>query len=283
MRQARAFLFPLICFLIAAFLFSPVPRTNHTSFRIVFPVLPTREEMLASLCKRIRPSSFVEVGVQRGRFAHAILSYCPTVSAYVGVDLWAAQKFCDDGSNALDVEQERFYQEARANLAGFDGRWRLVRSDSIAAASAFADSSLDFVYLDARHDYRSVAEDIRAWAPKVRAGGVLSGHDFVDAHELPGDALWVQYKDGTVSHASKAVRSAVTEFAESAQRQVFYTHTAFFFFPPRLPVALLSLRSLPAVPLYRRELVEVPCEHCVDIAHYHNPLAQNAGQSVRGL
>ena len=37
---------------------------------------------------------------------------------------------------------------------------------------------MDIVFLDADHKYKSVKEDIEAWYPKVRKGGILSGHDF---------------------------------------------------------------------------------------------------------
>jgi hypothetical protein len=36
---------------------------------------------------------------------------------------------------------------------------------------------LDFVFIDAAHDYNSVAEDIRMWHSKVNPGGFLIGHD----------------------------------------------------------------------------------------------------------
>jgi hypothetical protein len=42
----------------------------------------------------------------------------------------------------------------------------------------FADWSLDWVHLDARHDYASVKADIGAWLPKIRKGGWLSGDDY---------------------------------------------------------------------------------------------------------
>ena len=55
---------------------------------------------------------------------------------------------------------------------------QLVISDSVAAADLFADGSLAWVHIDARHDYESVVADINAWAPKVRPGGWLSGDDY---------------------------------------------------------------------------------------------------------
>jgi len=40
------------------------------------------------------------------------------------------------------------------------------------------DQSLDFVFIDAQHDYHSVKKDIELWAPKVKPGGLISGHDY---------------------------------------------------------------------------------------------------------
>ena len=34
------------------------------------------------------------------------------------------------------------------------------------------------VFIDGLHDFESVREDIRAWATKVRHGGILAGHDY---------------------------------------------------------------------------------------------------------
>jgi hypothetical protein len=37
---------------------------------------------------------------------------------------------------------------------------------------------LDFVFLDAAHDYDNVKADITAWRSKVKSGGYLGGHDY---------------------------------------------------------------------------------------------------------
>ncbi len=54
-----------------------------------------------------------------------------------------------------------------------------------------ADQSLDFVYLDARHDFQGVFSDLIAWWPKLRIGGVIAGHDYCDG-ELPEGDFFVQ-------------------------------------------------------------------------------------------
>jgi hypothetical protein len=68
---------------------------------------------------------------------------------------------------------------------GFADRIQLLLSDSVSAAALFADDSLAWVHLDARHDYDSVRADIAAWLPKVRPGGWLSGDDY-DEWQWPG-------------------------------------------------------------------------------------------------
>src|ERR1051325_7869364 len=67
---------------------------------------------------------------------------------------------------------------------GFGEKITLIISDSVSAAGLFGDASLDWVHLDARHDYASVKADIEAWLPKVKAGGWLSG-DHYDTQKWP--------------------------------------------------------------------------------------------------
>ena len=56
----------------------------------------------------------------------------------------------------------------------------LIVTDSLTASQFFPDRSLDWVHLDARHDFESVKADILAWRPKIRSGGWLSGDDYYE-------------------------------------------------------------------------------------------------------
>lgn len=57
----------------------------------------------------------------------------------------------------------------------------LIKSDSSAAASLFENESLDFVFIDGNHWYDYVKKDIEAWLPKIKKGGMISGHDYQEA------------------------------------------------------------------------------------------------------
>ena len=83
-------------------------------------------------------------------------------------------------------------------LAASDRRVGLLRAYSPAAAKEFADGWLDFVYVDANHSYPAVAADLHAWWPKVRPGGFLAGHDYVD---------------GVIGGSVYGVKTAVADFA----------------------------------------------------------------------
>ena len=61
---------------------------------------------------------------------------------------------------------------------GYSDMISLIIADSVVASRLFATASVDWVHLDARHDYASVKTDIQAWLPKVKPGGWLSGDDY---------------------------------------------------------------------------------------------------------
>jgi GT2 family glycosyltransferase/predicted O-methyltransferase YrrM/predicted Zn-dependent protease len=86
--------------------------------------------------------------------------------------------------------------EANLRRHGVRDRVAVLEAPSVEAAASFPDGSLDFVFIDADHAYKSVKADVRAWLPKVRPGGVLAGHDYDAAgvaravrEELPAGAV----------------------------------------------------------------------------------------------
>ncbi len=133
-------------------------------------------------------SRFVEVGCYLGR---SICSLGEVVSEagrdirIVGVD--TARGSGPEGSaehdahgSAVDHGGGTFAGLLHRNIidCGLVDAIQLIISDSVAAADFFADGSLAWVHIDARHDYDSVVADINAWEPKVRPGGWLSGDDY---------------------------------------------------------------------------------------------------------
>ncbi len=103
------------------------------------------------------------------------------------VDTWAGSPGDWSGNMAATVGPGEVYNQFVLNCQEYitEGCIRPERLASLEAAPMFRDESMDFVFIDANHDYEAVKADIEAWLPKVRPGGVLCGHDYSDG-PLPG-------------------------------------------------------------------------------------------------
>lgn len=53
------------------------------------------------------------------------------------------------------------------------------RCDSSQSSGLFEGKSVDFVFIDASHEYKHTVKDIESWLPKMKNGGILSGHDYI--------------------------------------------------------------------------------------------------------
>lgn len=145
----------------------------------------TRDQIPELLNRRGLVATGIEIGVKRAGYSEFVLAHWRG-QLLISVDPWSEAPSDEyrDRANVAQAEQERYYRTARTRLARFGGRSEIWRTTSVEAAARVADASLDFVYIDARHDRESVLEDIAAWYPKVRPGGIVAGHDYVDG-DLP--------------------------------------------------------------------------------------------------
>jgi len=55
-----------------------------------------------------------------------------------------------------------------------------IKKTSIEASLEVKNKSADLVIIDGSHQYNDVLDDIKAWIPKVKTGGILAGDDFSD-------------------------------------------------------------------------------------------------------
>ncbi|KAG2427390.1 hypothetical protein HYH02_014610 [Chlamydomonas schloesseri] len=153
----------------------------------------------------------VELGVQRAHYAADMLSKWPSCTRYYLVDIWRQQVNYEDLANVDNKEQEKILQEAKANVARFGSKVVFLRNFTYEAAKAITEP-LDFVYVDARHDYCGTYEDIELFWPKLRNGGVMAGHDYLEAPQVKtiSNQNWAKCHNGTEHQG--AVKGAVDDF-----------------------------------------------------------------------
>mmetsp|Transcript_23343 Transcript_23343/g.52725 ORF Transcript_23343/g.52725 Transcript_23343/m.52725 type:complete len:307 (+) Transcript_23343:77-997(+) len=151
----------------------------------------TRNEFPALLNCMNLTGIAVEVGVQSGENAMNFLSSWEGTELVL-VDSWTHVPSLDyiDIANVDQGRMEVLHEYTQERCQA-EERARIVRTWSDAAASEVPPESVDFVYLDARHDWHGVVSDLVSWWPKVKVGGILAGHDFVDG-ELPEGDFFVR-------------------------------------------------------------------------------------------
>lgn len=98
------------------------------------------------------------------------------------VDFWGEIPGYEDIANVGQLEHQRLLEQARKVEKQFHPRAKIIQGLSVEVAQQIPPHSLDFVYLDADHSYKGVIEDLKAWIDKVRPGGAIGGHDYIDGH-----------------------------------------------------------------------------------------------------
>ncbi len=162
-------------------------------------------------------SKFVEVGSWLGKssvyMAVEINNSGKDIKFYT-VDTWEGS--LDENDKDKNLHEDLFskmnkslYDSFLENIIPVENIITPIRKKSIEASKDFEDNSLDFVYIDANHQFRNVLEDLKSWYPKVKSGGVIAGHDY--------DEHW------------KEVKKAVDVFFKNCKDDLkFYDNTWFY-------------------------------------------------------
>lgn len=124
--------------------------------------MKSRKELGEYLQQFYKTGVGAEIGTYQGEFAETLFE--------TG---WRGKIICVD--NWSDI-MDRYYTEQKTRR--FDAA--LFYGDSLELSKLIADRCLDWIYIDTEHDYESIKRDYYAWYPKVRDGGVISGHDYGD-------------------------------------------------------------------------------------------------------
>lgn len=125
-----------------------------------------------------------EIGVYKGEFSEKLAK---TGLKLFAVDPWRIYK---DYSNPRGQERLDFqYEHTKRVLAPYPN-CTIVRKTSMEAIEDFPDASLDFVYIDANHEFRYIAEDLVEWTKKVKPGGIVSGHDYFFTKSHTNEVFW---------------------------------------------------------------------------------------------
>ena len=159
---------------------------------------------LAKLYSILGYTAGAEIGTATGGYA-SILTENNRRAAIYCIDPWEVYE--DFSIYGVDDSMERNYQKAMIRLSPYKNV-RIIRKYSMDALKQFKDRSLDFVYIDANHTLPYIMQDIVGWTRKVRKGGIVAGHDYLEP-PLESDKVHV--------------RQAVMEYTEAFDINPWFT------------------------------------------------------------
>jgi len=111
-----------------------------------------------------------EVGVMQGYHSLNILTNISNIEIFYLVDPYL-------GSTPFDGNED-IKNLAKEVLENFKEKIRWVYKEFEACTTQDIPDALDFIYIDANHNYECVKQQLISSAKLVRKGGVVSGHDF---------------------------------------------------------------------------------------------------------
>lgn len=139
------------------------------------------QDLYSDMVKKFPTNShFVEVGVWKGMSACYMAVEIKNSNKQIKfdcVDTWDYEPI----KNIIDLPENMFdslYDIFIKNIEPVKDLITIKRGLSYEVANQYENNSLDFIFIDAGHDYNSVTKDLTAWYPKLKENGVIAGHDY---------------------------------------------------------------------------------------------------------
>lgn len=167
---------------MSAFLLPLPEEFHHMARRAAFPVPSLREEWeVGSYCTGCTEPWNVEIlaALMKASNANTVLEcggYLGTTSA------WFAMTLQSMGGGTLHVAELEADRAAACDkrlseLPIKDVDWRVWHDDVFRVIAAQPDESIDFAWVDDEHSKEHVDQELAALIPKMRRGGIITGHD----------------------------------------------------------------------------------------------------------
>ncbi len=128
--------------------------------------LVNRESLLACLPKN---GVVAELGVNAGDFSAKILELTTPAKLHL-IDTWGL-------APDQQLKQRQVEQKFAAALTA--GQVQLHVGRSTEMAGHFENGYFDWIYIDTDHSYATTRAELEKYGPKMKAGGIIAGHDFI--------------------------------------------------------------------------------------------------------
>ncbi len=133
---------------------------------------------LADLFAELGFNYGLELGVDEGKYSEILCKANPNL-VLDGVDPWKMEAY-ESGIAGVAENQgyfDRMLKITEERMSPYPN-YTIIHGNSADSLDLYEDNSLDFVYIDANHDFPNFVYDLHNWKKKVKVGGIISGHDY---------------------------------------------------------------------------------------------------------
>ncbi len=131
-------------------------------------LLTNREHLLEVLPKG---GIVAEIGVNQGEFSQSILTLNRPKKLHL-IDVWGSARY---HSGLYDNVKAKFATQLS------EGTVEINKGYSTEVLPTFPDNYFDWVYIDSAHDYQTTADELSILKTKMKKGGFICGHDYVNS------------------------------------------------------------------------------------------------------
>jgi len=128
-------------------------------------LLLNRNQMLDKIKKN---SVVAEIGVDEGKFSQLIYKKVKPAKFHL-IDMWGTDRFHDGKFEAVKSYFEKNIEQETVEIH---------KKMSTTAAQDFKDGYFDWIYIDTDHSYETTRDELNLFAPKMKPGGIIAGHDY---------------------------------------------------------------------------------------------------------
>lgn len=133
-------------------------------------------------------ATFVEIGTWKGKslmyLAEKVKESGKNIKI-IGIDTFEGSESTPtmgDNVEMQSISSDYLYETYLKNIEPLKDIITTIRGDSRVVYKQFADQSIDVLFIDGDHSYEAVKKDIELWFPKVKIGGIISGHDYTELY-----------------------------------------------------------------------------------------------------
>lgn len=141
-------------------------------------------DLYRAAVERVSSGTFVEIGAWFGLSTSTMAKFIRDSGKpikFYAVDIFKGTEgngYLQGLMGVWTSEQQRQKYDKYTHDQGVQNYIETLSMTSVEASKLFEDQSVDFIFIDGSHEYQDVKNDIEAWFPKIKIGGIMAGHDY---------------------------------------------------------------------------------------------------------